>query len=124
MTLNDVAIPDVCVPLCPAPARVRAAVRSLFAFESFAASKSISIRLPFHTLDNDAEQDNDAERTSTLRIRRPRTHFPRPSTNKPHPLRLVERPDFFFRLAESHPVLQLAQLGLGVCFFRFARAVL
>ena len=60
----------------------------------------------------------DRERTSALRLAYTCPHLS--GANHSEALGLVERAHFLLSFAERHAILQLAELGLRICFLRFA----
>jgi hypothetical protein len=77
---------------------VSAAVRSLFAFESFAVKGILSV----------ASKKKAGLRTSTLRLSYPRPDLASANAYHAKTFRLVECTDFFFCLTKWHPVLKFA----------------
>jgi hypothetical protein len=94
VTVSDVAVPDVDDPPCAA--RVSAAVRNLFAFESFAAEarfRSQECEMGGRIL------------TTTLRFSHTSPDLTRPNTDHPQTLGLIERANLLLSLTECHSVL-------------------
>jgi hypothetical protein len=111
VTVSDVAVPDVDDPPCAA--RVSAAVRNLFAFESFAAEIDT-----FQISKNNGTGGNML--TTTLRLSHTSPDFTRAHTDHSQTLGLIERADLLLSLTKCHSVLQLPEFRLCIRFFRFA----
>jgi len=114
VTVSDVAVPDVDDPPCAA--RVSAAVRNLFAFESFA-------------MEGGTSQTSKMKRkewvlTTTLCLSHTRPNLTRTHANHSQTLRLIERANLLLGLTKCHSVLQFAEFCLSICLFRFARSTM